>query len=89
MHIEDYPYEVITESDKHRLEELEPGAVVIDSEEDVCVLRYDEAYAANRWFVAGDAFTYVVPSLPCIVLVQEFGPDDYPQDWFEMGGEEL
>ena len=89
MLITDYPYELIEADDYERLEELEPGATVIDSEHDVCVLKYDHHYNANRWFVVGDRESYAAPSLPAIVLVAEFGPDDYPEDWFELGGEAI
>ena len=92
MRIQDYPYNVITQEEpdwKEQLEDLEPGSVVIDSESDVLTLKYDAVFHKNRWFVAGQSITFRYPSLPCIVLVAEFGPDDYPEDWEEMGGEAL
>lgn len=89
MRIQDYPYEVITEDDSWRLDELEPGAIVIDSESDVLTLKDCLHYGTRRWHCAQDGTCYDRPSLPAIVLVHEFGPDDYPEDWYEMGGEEL
>lgn len=86
---EGYPYPVIGDLEPELLDNLEPGAVVIDSESDVLTLKYDPVFNANRWFVAGHRVTFKRPSMPCIVLVAEFGPDDYPEDWFDMGGEEL
>lgn len=92
----DYPYQVITdraEVDAYTTD-LEPGAIVIDSEHDVLQLReVDEPgslwFGLRRWHIVGGTADYRYVSVPAVVLVHGWGPDDYPEDWEELGGEPL
>ena len=80
-----YPYDILHTWEGMPAAGLKPGAVVIDSEGDVLHLRL--TYEGPRWFAVGVGLAYMHPSVPAIVLVSGWGPEDYPDNWEELGGE--
>lgn len=84
-----YPYRVVRNQEELDALDLEPGAVVIDAEHDVLVWRYNLVHNDMRWYMAGVDYTWRSVSTPAIVLVHGWGPDDYPEDWEQLGGEAL